>query len=100
MSDLGMGLDARIIHDQDSVHTGYRWLRAILLENAMRVSYSEHGAKVTPWIQSLRQRTKPEVGTRVLPPYSSPEMSSTSGPPATTESWGASLIGHGRPVSI
>jgi hypothetical protein len=49
MSDLGMELDARIIHhDQDSVHTGYRWLRAILLEDAMRVSYSEHGAKGTP----------------------------------------------------
>ncbi|PSQ78302.1 MAG: hypothetical protein BRD35_01595 [Bacteroidetes bacterium QH_7_62_13] len=101
MSDLGMGLDARIIHhDQDSVHTGYRWLRAILLEDAMRVSYSEHGAKGTPWIQSLRQRTEPEVGTQVLPPCPSSELSSTSGSPATTESWGASLIGHGRLVSI
>ena len=80
MSDLGTGLDARIIHhDQDSVHTGYRGLRAILLEDAMRVSYSEHGAKGPPWIQSLRRRTKPEVGSRVLPPCSSPEMSSTSG---------------------
>jgi len=49
MSDLGTGLDARIIHhDRDSVHTGYRWLRAILQEDAMRVSYSENRAKGTP----------------------------------------------------
>jgi hypothetical protein len=46
MSDLGVPMAGRIIHhDQDSVYTSYRWLRAILLEDGLRVSYSKNGAK-------------------------------------------------------
>jgi transposase InsO family protein len=49
MASFGMELDGRIIHhDLRSVYTSYRWLSTILLEDGMRVSYSENGAKGNP----------------------------------------------------
>ena len=66
MSALSVPLGGRIIHhDQDSVYTSYRWLRAILLDDGLRVSYSERGAKGNPWIESLWARTKTEIGSRI-----------------------------------
>lgn len=66
MRSLDLDLSGRIIHhDQDSVYTSYRWLRAILLEDGLRISYSENGAKGNPWIESLWGRTKTEVGSRI-----------------------------------
>ena len=59
MASLGEGLDEKIIHhDLDSVYTSYRWLEAMLLDDEMRISYSENGAKGNPWIESLWGRTK------------------------------------------
>jgi len=59
MTSLGEELDEKIIHhDLDSVYTSYRWLRATLLDDGLRVSYSENGAKGNPWIESLWGRTK------------------------------------------
>jgi transposase InsO family protein len=75
MSALGVELDGTIIHhDQDSVYTSYRWLRTILLEDGMRVSYSENGAKGNPWIESLWGRTKTEVGSRIAEAQSLPAL--------------------------
>jgi transposase InsO family protein len=75
MASFGMELDGRIIHhDQDSVYTSYRWLRTILLEDGMRVSYSENGAKGNPWIESLWGRTKTEVGSRIAEAQSLPTL--------------------------
>ncbi len=34
-------------HDQDSVYTSHEWLRQLLLEDKVRVSYGERGAKVS-----------------------------------------------------
>jgi transposase InsO family protein len=66
MRSLDVDLNGRIIHhDQDSVYTSYQWLRTILLEDSMRVSYSENGAKGNPWIESLWGRTKTEIGSRI-----------------------------------
>lgn len=49
MAEFGCALEGRIIHhDQDSVYTSYQWLRAVLIEDGMRVSYSERGAKDNP----------------------------------------------------
>jgi len=49
MSALGLSLPGRAVHhNQDSVYTSYRCLRATLLEDGMRVSYSENGAKGNP----------------------------------------------------
>ncbi len=41
-------VEKMIHHDLDSVYTSYRWLEAILLDDDMRVSYSENGAKGYP----------------------------------------------------
>ncbi len=73
MSELSVPLHGRIIHhDQDSVHVSYRWLRATLLEDGLRVSYSENGAKGNLWIESLWGRTKDEVGSRITEASSLP----------------------------
>ena len=75
MSALGLSLAGRAVHhDQDSVYTSYRWLRAILLEDGMRVSYSENGAKGNPWIESLWSRLKVEIGSRISEASSLPEL--------------------------
>jgi transposase InsO family protein len=80
MASFGLELDGRIIHhDLRSVNTSYRWLRTILLEHGMRVSYSENGAKGNPWIESQRRsfcegRTKTEVGSRIAEAQSLPTL--------------------------
>jgi transposase InsO family protein len=75
MASLGEELDQKIIHhDLDSVYTSYRWLEAILLDDDMRVSYSENGAKGNPWIESLWGRTKAEVGSRITEASSLPAL--------------------------
>jgi transposase InsO family protein len=80
MASFGLELDGRIIHhDLRSVYTSYRWLRTILLEDGMRVSYSENGAKGNPWIESQRRnfcegRTKTEVGSRIAEAQSLPTL--------------------------
>lgn len=77
MAALKVPLQGAIIHhDQDSVYTSYRWLRTILLEDGLRVSYSENGAKGNPWIESLWGRTKSEVGSRIAEATSLPELRS------------------------
>lgn len=50
-----------IVHqDQDPVFTSYDWLRALLIDAEVLVSYSENGAKGNPWIESLWGRFKVE----------------------------------------
>lgn len=66
MARLGHSLEGAILHsDLDSVYTSYDWLRRILLEDGLRVSYSERGAKDNPWIESLWGRMKTEAGSRI-----------------------------------
>jgi len=75
MRSFDLDLRGRIIHhDQDSVYTSYRWLRTILLEDGLRVSYSENGAKGNLWIESLWRRTKTEVGSRIGEASSLPRL--------------------------
>jgi transposase InsO family protein len=77
MASLGEGLDEKIIHhDLDSVYTSYRWLEAMLLDDEMRISYSENGAKGNPWIESLWGRTKAEIGSRITEASSLPALRS------------------------
>lgn len=49
-----------IHHDQDSVYTSYAWLEEVLIERKAQVSFSEHGAKDNPWIESFWGRFKTE----------------------------------------
>lgn len=75
LTSMGEELDGKIIHhDLDSVYTSYQWLQARLLEDGLRVSYSERGAKDNPWIESLWGRTKAEIGSRIAEAPSLPAL--------------------------
>jgi putative transposase len=57
LAEVGLNLDGRIIHhDQDSVYTGYRWLRAVLIKHRARISFSENGAKGNTSMESFNGR--------------------------------------------
>jgi putative transposase len=61
LADVGLSLDGRIIHhDQDTVYTGYRWLRAVLITHRARISFSENGAKGNTTMESFNSRFKGE----------------------------------------
>jgi len=61
LADVGLSLDGRIIHhDQDTVYTGYRWLRAVLIKHRARISFSENGAKGNTMMESFNSRFKGE----------------------------------------
>jgi len=61
LAEVGQSLNGRIIHhDQDTVYTGYRWLRAVLVKHRARISYSETGAKGNTSMESFNGRFKGE----------------------------------------
>jgi len=61
LADAELTLKGRIIHhDQDTVYTGYRWLRAVLIKHRARISYSENGAKGNTTMESFNGRFKGE----------------------------------------
>jgi putative transposase len=47
-------------HDQDTVYTSYRWLRQLLIQDKVVVSYCERGAKDNPWMESFWAHFKGE----------------------------------------
>ena len=58
---LGASTAELTVHsDQDSVYTSYAWLQTLLLEDGVRISYSENGARGNPWIESFWARFKQE----------------------------------------
>jgi len=68
-------LEGTILHsDLDSVRAGYDWLRQVLLDEGLRVSYSERGAKDNPWIESLWGRMKTEAGSRIVEAQTLPDL--------------------------
>ena len=61
LADAGLSLEGRIIHhDQDTVYTGYRWLRAVLITHRARISFSENGAKGNTSMESFNGHFKGE----------------------------------------
>jgi putative transposase len=61
LADAKLTLEGRIIHhDQDSVYTGYKWLRAVLITHRARISFSENGAKGNTSMESFNSRFKGE----------------------------------------
>lgn len=65
--DIGAELGGSVVHqDQDSVFTSYAWLRALLLESGVRISFSENGARGNPWIESFWARFKQENHSLIL----------------------------------
>lgn len=64
--DLGVSLAGTVVHsDKDGVFTGYRWLERLLLDDGTLVSFSEHGARHNPWIESCWARMKTEWASRL-----------------------------------
>jgi len=75
MTELDQPLEGTILHsDLDSVYTSYDWLRQVLLDDGLRVSYSERGAKDNPWIESLWGRMKTEAGSRIVEAQTLPDL--------------------------
>ncbi len=72
-------------HDQDTVHTSYDWMQALLIRDRARVSFAEHGARDNPWIESLWGYFKVENGS--LPS----EAATLKEPPVCDRSAGAVL---------
>ena len=61
LADVGLSLEGRIIHhDQDTVYTGYRWLRAVLITHRARISFSENGVKGNTSMESFNGHFKGE----------------------------------------
>ena len=57
LDEVGLTLNGRIIHhDQDTVYTGYRWLRAVLSTYQAWRSFSENVAKGNTTMESLFDR--------------------------------------------
>ncbi len=52
--------------DQDSVFTSYAWLRTLLINAGVSVSYSESGARDNPWIESMWGRIKTEIESLII----------------------------------
>ena len=65
LNALGVGPGGLIVHsDLDAVYTSYAWLSAVLLKSQARLSFSEHGAKHNPWVESFWGRLKTEIGSQ------------------------------------
>lgn len=47
-------------HDQDGVYLGYRWVRALVLNSGVRLSYSLNGARENVHMESFNSRFKNE----------------------------------------
>ena len=58
---FGMDLTSVIIHhDQDPVYTGNAWIRALRIEDGVRISYSLDGAKQNTFMESFNAHFKEE----------------------------------------
>ncbi len=56
-----------VVHsDQDTVYTSYDWLRRLMIEDGVVLSFSENGAKDNPWIESFWSRFKAENHSLVI----------------------------------
>jgi putative transposase len=64
-----------VVHsDQDSVYTSYEWLRTLIVEAGVVVSFSENGAKDNPWIESFWSRFKAENHSLLWEAATLPEL--------------------------
>ena len=61
LAHWGVDLRDKIVHhDQDPAFTSHAWLRRLLLTEHARVSFTEHGARDNPWMESFWGRFKTE----------------------------------------
>lgn len=56
-----------IVHsDQDSVYTSHDYLSKLLVDDHVRISFSERGCRDNPWIESFWGRMKTEIRSEIL----------------------------------
>jgi putative transposase len=64
-----------VVHsDQDAVYTSYEWLRRLIVEDGVVISFSENGAKDNPWIESFWSRFKSENHSLLWDAETLPEL--------------------------
>ena len=74
-AEFGNDVAGVVVHqDQDSVFTSYDWLRALVVDAGVRISYSERGAWDNPWIESFWARFKGENGSLFLEAGDLPDL--------------------------
>jgi putative transposase len=64
-------------HDQDSVYTGYEWVRQLLVKDRAQLSYALNGAKDNPEIESFHGRFKTENRSLLLDAQNLNELDKT-----------------------
>ena len=64
-------------HDQDSVYTGYRWVKKLLVKDKAQLSYALNGAKDNPEIESFNGRFKTENRSLILDAQNLNELNNT-----------------------
>ncbi len=66
LSGLGRSTEGIIIHsDQDPVYKSHDYLKQLLFEDGVRISYLARGCKDNPWIESFWGRMKTEIGSQI-----------------------------------
>ena len=66
LTRLGRTSEGVIVHsDQDSIYTSHDYLARLLVEDRVKISYSERGCKDNPWIESFWGRMKVEIGSQI-----------------------------------
>ena len=78
--ELAASLDGVTVpSDQDAVYTSYAWLRRLLIDSGVRISYSENGARGNPWIESFWARFKQENASLISEAASLAELQEVVG---------------------
>ena len=66
LAHYGLETASRTVHsDQDAVYRSHDYLSELILEDGIRISFSERGCKDNPWIESLWGRMKVEIGSQI-----------------------------------
>lgn len=72
---FGRDLAGVVVHqDQDSVFTSHDWLRALVVDAGVRISYSERGARDNSWIESFWARFKGENASLFMEARDLPDL--------------------------
>jgi len=88
LADVGLSLEGRIIHhDQDTVYTGYRWLRAVLITHRAWISFSENGAKGNTSMESFNGRPQLQAEAFVARVHGADRLHYPREDPATVSGW-------------
>jgi putative transposase len=67
LTDLGVETHTLTVHsDQDAVYRSNDYLRQLMIEDNVTISFSERGCKDNPWIESFWGRMKTEIRSQII----------------------------------